>query len=280
MADVTTLMGTVQAGAHALNDQIGSTFQFGLVATILLVLLGIVVGLVVSVLISGGISRGTREVSGQMSTIEGAMVDFTHCLEGLSENDLTRAYNSHVAYLEHVGSDEIGATAQGLNSLLGQLKKMVGAYEISRGNLTAVIGEVRSAADSVSRTSLELDSASNQTGTATQQIASTITQVATGAADQARAASETSASTQELTAMIAQVGAGAAETNKRVEQAHAAVEAAIGAVSRADKAGAEMQSFAQRVHESLENGIEAVDQTSTGMRRIRAAVETTATRVG
>ena len=57
-------------------------------------------------------------------------------LEGLAENDLTRVYKSHVKYLENVGHDEIGATAEGLNSLLGQLKKMVVAYEVSRGNLT------------------------------------------------------------------------------------------------------------------------------------------------
>ena len=80
--------------------------------------------------------------------------------------------------------------------------------------------------------------------------------------------------------MIEQVGAGAAETNKRVEQAHDAVVAATAAVSRADRAGEEMQSYAERVHNSLENGIEAVSQTSSGMRRIREAVEMTASRVG
>ena len=97
------------------------------------------------------------------------MGDFTQCVEGLADNDLTREYRSHVAYLEHVGSDEIGATATGLNALLGELKKMVVAYETSRSNLARVIGEVRSAADAVSRTSQELDSACDfRPGTATQ----------------------------------------------------------------------------------------------------------------
>jgi methyl-accepting chemotaxis protein len=279
MGDVSTLMTSVQKGAEELNNQIGSTYQFGLLSTILLVGLAFVIGIAVSLFLARGISRGLHVVVRQMGVIQEAMVEFTHCLDGLSENDLTRAYSSHVAYLEHTGSDEIGATGEGLNSLLGQIKKMVGAYEISRANLTAVIGEVKAAADAVTRTSQELDSASNQTGTATQQIANTISQVASGASDQARAASETSAGTQELTAMIAQVGAGAAETNKRVDQAHGAVGAATAAVSRADRAGEEMQTYAQRVHVSLENGIAAVGQTSNGMRRIRDAVETTASRV-
>ena len=45
------------------------------------------------------------------------------------------------------------------------------------------------------------------------------------------------------------------------------------AVARADQAGEEMKIYADQVHVALENGIEAVDQTSTGMRRIREAVE-------
>jgi methyl-accepting chemotaxis protein len=279
MADVAVLTDSVQGGAQVLNDQIRSTYQFGLLVSIVLMALAVVVGVAASLVISRGISRGARAVSRQMATIEEALVHFTFCLEGLAENDLTRVYASRVAYLEHVGGDEIGETAAGLNSLLGQLKKMVGAYEVSRGNLTEVIGEVKAAADAVTRTSEELDSASAQTGTATQQIASTITQVATGAADQARAASETSAGTQNLTAMIAQVGAGATETNKRVEQAAEAVSAATAAAARADRAGEEMQTYAARVHGALENGIQAVDQTSIGMRRIRDAVETTASRI-
>ena len=280
MADVSSLVDSGNSGADDLNGQINSTVQFGLWATLALVALAFLIGITVSLFISRGISRGARAVLCQLGIIQEAMVEFTNCLEGFSENDLTRAYKSHVAYMDKLGTDEIGDTGDGLNSLLGQLKKMVGAYEVSRGNLTDMIGEVKDASDSVTRTSLELDNASTQTGTATQQIASTITQVANGAADQARAASDTSASTQELTAMIEQVGAGAAETNKRVEQAHDAVVAATAAVSRADRAGEEMQSYAERVHNSLENGIEAVSQTSSGMRRIREAVEMTASRVG
>jgi methyl-accepting chemotaxis protein len=280
MADVATLITSVQAGAQGLNDQIISTFQFGLIATLLLVVFAFVIGILASLLISSGVARAAKAVLRQMQTIETAMGEFTGCLEGLSDNDLTRIYQAHVPFMEHVGTDEIGETAGGLNSLLGEIKKMVDAYEVSRANLVGIVGEVKAAAAAVSRTSLELDSASNQTGSATQQIASTINQVAMGASDQARAATETSASTQELTAMIAQVGAGAGETNARVEQAADAVQAATAAVSRADRAGDEMKTYTNRVHTALENGIEAVGQTSTGMRRIRDAVETTAGRVG
>ncbi len=280
MADVSTLASSVQAGAESLNNQIGSTYQLGLVETIVLIALSCLIGLVASLFISRGIARGAGAVSRQTKAIQEAMVEFTYDLEGLAENDLTRVYKPHVKYLENVGHDEIGQTAESLNELLSQIKKMVVAYEVSRANLTNVIGEVRAAADSVTRTSLELDSASTQTGTATQQIASTISQVAIGASDQAQAASETSASTQELTAMIAQVGVAANDTQDRAERTASAIEVVAAAVARAGRAGEEMKVFAERVHAALENGTEAVDQTSNGMRRIRDTVETTAGRVG
>jgi methyl-accepting chemotaxis protein len=279
MADVNSLISQADGQITQLNNDIGSTFQSALLMIFALMAIALVIGAGVSLYISRGISKTAHEVRDQMATIETAMGDFTQCVEGLAENDLTREYRSHVGYMDHVTTDELGQIASGLNSLLGQLKTMVGAYEKSRVNLASIIGEVAMAADSVSRTSLELDSASTQTGTATQQIANTISQVASGASDQARAASETSASAQELTAMISQVGAGASETDKRVEQASVAIQATTAAVRRADKAGEEMRVYADRVHVALENGIEAVDQTADGMRRIKSAVEATAVKV-
>ena len=146
MADVATLITSVQAGAQGLNDQIGSTFQFGFTATLLLVALAFVIGILASLLISSGVARAAKAVLSQMQTIETAMGEFTGCLEGLSDNDLTRIYQSHVPFMEHVGTDEIGETAGGLNSLLAQIKKMVDAYEVSRANLVGIVGEVKAAA--------------------------------------------------------------------------------------------------------------------------------------
>jgi methyl-accepting chemotaxis protein len=280
MSDADSLAASANKQALQLNDGIASTYQTGLLATIALILVSLIIGLATSQLVARGITRMARTVLGQMKAIEGAIGEFTECLEGLADNDLTREYKPHLSYLEHVSSDEIGQTGSELNTVLTTIKKMVGAYEVSRANLIGVIAEVRNEADAVTRTSGELDSASNQTGTATQQIANTISQVASGASDQARAASDTSASAQELTAMISQVSAGAGETNKRVDQAAEAVQAATSAVGRADRAGEEMKANANRVAVALANGIEAVGETSAGMSRIKVAVQTTAERVG
>jgi methyl-accepting chemotaxis protein len=280
MDDISALSTSMSQRAQALTDQINSTFQTGLLMTLGLLIFAVIAGIAVSLFLAKGMSKTANAVLRQMGVIQGAIDDFTRCLEGMAENDLTRACNTKVAYLENVGGDEIGQTGVGLNSMLTELKKMIAAYETSRVNLSSAMAEVKSAADSLTHTSAELDSASVQTGTATQQIANTISQVATGASDQARAASDTSASAQELMAMIAQVGAGASETNTGVEQAAEAIEATSKAVSRADRAGEEMNAFTERVHNAVQNGSHSVDETASGMHRIKQAVEMTAERIG
>ena len=272
MADVSALTTSAQKAAQGFNDQIGSTFQFGLVATLSLAAFAMMIGLLTSLWVAGGISRGTRAVLRQIGRLEGGLVDFTDCLQGLAENDLTRKFSTPIPLMNRIGDDEIGATADSLNSMHGQLKKMVAAYEVSRENLAGVIGQVKQAADAVTRTSLELDSASAQTGTATQQIASTITQVATGAGDQARAASETSASANELTAMIAQVGAGATETTVRVEAASAAVSATLEAIRFADDATERMKPLSGQVAAAIGRSGRAIAATANGMSEIKDAV--------
>lgn len=272
MADVSALTTSAQNAAQGFNDQIGSTFQFGLVATLSLAAFAMMIGLLTSLWVAGGISRGTRAVLRQIGRLEGGLVDFTDCLQGLAENDLTRKFSTPIPLMNRIGDDEIGATADSLNSMHGQLKKMVAAYEVSRENLAGVIGQVKQAADAVTRTSLELDSASAQTGTATQQIASTITQVATGAGDQARAASETSASANELTAMIAQVGAGATETTVRVEAASAAVSATLEAIRFADDATERMKPLSGQVAAAIGRSGRAIAATANGMSEIKDAV--------
>jgi methyl-accepting chemotaxis protein len=266
-----------QGSAQALID---STCQTATIEIFALATLGIILAVAVSQLIARGMTRTAKAVLGQEATIQAAVDVFTSCLEGFAENDLTREFTSHVALIEGSGSDEIGQIGTDLNSMLAALKKMSAAYETSRSNLAKTIGEVRSAAETVSRTSQELSSASTQTGSATQQIANTVTQVANGASDQARVASETSASTQELTALIEHVRADAGETNKRVAQAAVAVEDVTSAVDRADRVKNEAATFTERVHVALGHGIESVGETAAGMRRIKAAVETPAEQIG
>jgi len=244
------------------------------------IVLAVFVTVVITQYVARDITSRCRAVLAQMRLLADRVDQLTYCFEGLADNDLTRTYAASLPLLDPLGHDEIGQTGKGLNEIHGHLKDMVKAYEHSRQTLVAVISDIKSTADAVTRTGHELESASSQAGTASQQIASTISQVAAGASDQARAATETSASVQELTAMIDQVSAAAAETTRRVEQASDAVQATNRAVAGATAASEEIKELSERVHEALMEGIESVAATAEGMRKIKRAVETTGERVG
>ena len=77
MADVSTLMSSVQKGARASNSQIDSTYQFGLEATFVLIALSCVIGVMASLFIARGISRSAAAVADRMNVLEGAIGDFT-----------------------------------------------------------------------------------------------------------------------------------------------------------------------------------------------------------
>jgi methyl-accepting chemotaxis protein len=181
--------------------------------------------------------------------------------------------------IEKYGSDEIGETAAVTNRMLAKLKATIESYEVARRSLVDTVSQVKAAAEALSRSSDELNSAATQSGNASQQVAQTINQVAAGANDQARAASQTSSAGQDLVQVIERVGAGAASTRVRVQEASRALDATTQAIGRAIKDSEEMGPLNKRVESALAAGSQAVDDTAGGMDRIRSSVDLTATRV-
>ncbi len=242
-----------------------------------------IVGVGILVIVGGGgalalflsrriVSR-LRKVRDQMDRLTASVADITLCFTSLADNDLTVSYTGNVPLLEDLGRDEIGQTAAASVELHKSLKSMVQAYERARYNLIATVADVQEAAESVSRTSGDLNNAATQSGTASTQIAQTINQVASGASEQARAASDAADASVHLGAAISQVGSGAAETSRKVESASVALHDMAAAITRASAASSDVNDVAARAASAAENGRKAVRQTVTEMARIKATVE-------
>ena len=229
--------------------------------------------------VSGGIVSRTRRLRDQMNKLTTAVGQITLCFEALAQNDLTVAYTGNVPLLGVLGSDEIGQAAASSVELHKSLKSMVHAYETARVNLIGTVSEVKTAAESVSRTSVDLNAAATQSGSASTQIAQTINQVASGAGEQARAASDTSNAAVHLGRAIAQVGEGAAETSSKVGTASVALHDMATAIHGASAASTEVVDVAARAAAAADNGRKAVRQTVTEMARIRQTVEGASERV-
>ena len=273
------LISAQMARSLALNDGISATANAALLEIVAVLVLALLLGLGLAVFVARRLARDARRVQAQLVLMTESAIVFSDCLAALSRNDLTQTFHTKMEPIGRHGSDEIGQTAGAADALLASLKAMVGSYEMARVSLTETIGDVREAAESVARTSGEVNAAATQSGTATTQIAQTINEVASGATDQAQASSDTSNAVRNLSAIIDQVGAGAAETTRKVELASAALNATARAVSRAQDDAEKNAPIAQRIAASLGLGAQAAEKTSTGMSRIKAAVEEVSERI-
>ena len=228
-----------------------------------------------------------RSIAGRVARVQAMLTDLTdsmaasleHGLAALSTNDLSQSVSATTQPLPSLGGDEIGQTAAVANGLLERMQATVTSYEKARMSLSDALTEVRAAAEGLSRASTNLNDIASSSGQASQQVALTISQMASGASDQARAASETSSASLSLTSVIERVGEGAASTKIRVQDAATAISATTHAVGRAIDSSEQMKPLNERVEAALHAGGQAVDETADGMKRISRAVEMTSEKV-
>jgi methyl-accepting chemotaxis protein len=275
MSSLDKLQAAEDAGAKAINDAVQSTFEQGRLVTILMIVVATLVGLFIALLLSRNVLKGIRAVQSTLTSMTNVCATaLAGGLGAFAANDLTVAVRATTPPIENYGTDEIGQTAAVTNQMLAKLKETIESYETARAGLSGTVSEVRIAAEAVARTSLDLNSAASQSGSASSQIAQTINQVASGASEQARASFDTSNAAVELTAIISKVGAGAAETSTKVDAASAALTQMASAIALASAASSDVSGVAMEASSAAERGQAAVRQTVGEMARIQETVET------
>ncbi len=271
---------SMQAQQTSANiEAVGNAASGARLPLALFLLIAVVVGLGLSLFISRRFVRDVRALQSHLIKISGRIAEFAQCLEAMATNDFTAVFSGATAPLDRYGSDEIGDAARTSDELLGELRDMAKAYETARTGLVGTIGEIKTAADSVARTSGELDVAAAQSGAAAGQIAATISQVASGAQEQAHAATSTSNAVTDLTGIISAVHSGARETSAKVTTAAAAVAATLSAIELADAATERMKPISGQFTTALGRGTQAIEATSVGMSEIKDSVSVSAAKV-
>ncbi len=277
------LAGAEDSKVAAATDLYQESVSTGTQSVVLLVgalLAAVLIGFGISFWMARGFARGAKSVQTTVQSLsEKCATWLAEGLRRLADNDLTYEITPVTPLIETYSADEIGQTAQLTNALRDRFLAAIEAYNSARLGLSGTITEVREASDAVTRTSEQLNTAATQTGAATQQIATTIQQVAAGAADQARAGSETSGAVTELTGVINQVGGGAADTSRRVEEASATIGRMTEAIKAASTASSEVQEVSTTAATAADNGASAVRQTVAGMAKIKQAVDASAVKV-
>jgi methyl-accepting chemotaxis protein len=266
--------------AARLSAQIASTFDSSRNLTILALLAAMLVGFGIAYWLARRVVKGVTDVQRTLGSLtDNCAAWVEEGLGHLAQNDLTYEAQPVTPAIEKYGSDEIGRTAEITNVLRTRMVSTIAAYNTARLGLAATMLEVQEAADSVSSTSQQLNEAATQTGGATQQVAVTISQVAAGTAEQARAASDTNAAVEELSAVIAQVGQGAAATSSAVGRSMDAVGSMQAALTASDKAAEDLRPANERATAALVKVTAAINDNAAGMARIKTAVDESAVKV-
>jgi len=265
---------------------------------------------------------GMRFVAG---AVAGPLTRMVATANGLAVGDLNQE-------IIHRSGDEIGQLADAFRTMIAHNRKMAEhaariaagdlsqdfapaseqdtlgqAFKTMTNSLKGLITTVRRQALSITTASGGLASAAEESGHATNQIATTMQQLATGATQQAdgvartantieevrraiegvaqgsqvqaSAISQTSTAMTHLSRTVAEVGAGAREQSNGLRRAAAAREDLVGALGQmrgaADGVGHETVAAAEAAH----GGGAIVAETIAGMQRVRTATEQLSERV-
>jgi methyl-accepting chemotaxis protein len=167
-------------------------------------------------------------------------------LEATARGDLTVAARPGTDKIGSRARDEIGAASAVVDELIDGARASIAAYETTRANLGAMIGQVSHSARGVSAASEQVATNSEETGRAMAEITRAVGSVAGGAERQVimvASASETAAR------MESYVGETARSTEETAGAARDAREVARQGVTAAAQASAAMGSVRDASHE-------------------------------
>ncbi len=229
-------------------------------------------------------------------SIAGSINDLRRVADGIAAGDLNQEVRARS--IDPVFEDEIGEMAGAFSRMVGYLRSMSASAErIAIGDLSVevkpqseddvlanafhrmvmslrkTIGQTKGIGNSLAESSGQLATSAEHAGRATQEMSEGSRQVAKGAEDQAKNVQETNTAMTQLSSAVSQIAKGSQEQAAAIDQAStivSQVSKAIGDVAKSAQASAD---GARRANEAARAGKNAVQQTSDGMRGIKASVD-------
>ena len=178
-------------------------------------------------------------------------------LQSLAEHTRQIAQGNLTRAVQPKGStDELG---NALSTMLESLKEIIGSISKNSVSLAAA--------------SDQLSNAAGQAGQATNQISTTVQQVAKGTQDQTQAVTRTAASTDQMSRAIYGVAKGAQEQSIAVSKVSEIMEQLSKAIEQVAGNAAEVTRSSGTAAEAAQKGAMTVEQTLNGMQNIKTKVE-------
>ncbi len=138
--------------------------------------------------------------------------------------------------------------------------------------LGEVVGEVKRTAESLARTSGQLEGATGQTGAAVQQVADAMQSMAAGSQEVSRSAQTSNEAVSQLSQAIESIARGAGEQARQVQTASAVATQMADRVERVAGNASQLAKAGDRTKGAAEQGARAVGDTVAGMAGIKEVV--------
>ncbi len=218
------------------------------------------------------------EVSGRVAHEE--LPALTGSLNRLAEGDLTGQFVVAVQPVQIRSQDEVGRMALALNEMIEQLGQAATSYNSSMQNLQGLVRRVQGSAQAVTEFSQQLHANAVQSGSATQQIAAVIAQVALGGMEQNQQLGMVAGSLEEQQHWIERIAAGAENQSLATTQADQILaEEFAGAIAQAQQTADEGRRLMGNADQTVTVGAKAVERTVAGIHAIAKSAQDVAERV-
>ncbi|HEX2986989.1 MAG TPA: methyl-accepting chemotaxis protein, partial [Chloroflexota bacterium] len=171
------------------------------------------------------------------------------------------------------GDLTVQVQSHGEKDLLGN------AFAEMVGKLRHSILKVTEVTDNLAEAGRQLSVASEGAGSVTQQIATSIQQVAAGNQEQSSAVQETTQSVNDLSAAIDQIARGSQEQSDSIQQASISVTQLNESVAQASAASQQVSAATSEAQRVAAEGAEVVRKAIRGMDLIKDQTESTASEV-
>jgi methyl-accepting chemotaxis protein len=221
--------------AHEAHDRAVRT-------TWLLLIAGLLVGAAVATLMTRAIRRAVRTIVDRLDSLSAHdTTDLRTGLDRFAAGDLTHAATATTPPIERFSGDELGDAARAVENVRVNTVASLDAYNASRHELSALIAQVAGGATTVSAASVQMASTSDEAGRAVGEIASAISDVATGSMRQVTSIEDMRVIVSEVEDVTGRSARDASDTARVAEQTLAAATAGAEAVQGADDAMASVR---------------------------------------
>lgn len=241
---------------------------------ITITIVAVVIGLGIGFYLAWNIKKASQNVLARLESLEGKdIVALEGGLGAFANGDLTTTVEMVTQPIPNPSDDEVGRSAQAVNSIVQRLEGTVNAYNESRSSLSSLISEMKEHANGILESSTQLGQASDQMASATGEIASSINEVTSGAQTLSTLAQDSSTEIEKIAAGSEEVAASA---GSNAEDASSSKEEATNMGERIGLVATAADEVAKSAAESRQAALEgqsAVSQAVTSMENIAGAVD-------